>query len=39
MPSITRSITKIFEREKVNESERDEMLAAAYILLTLSKRN
>ena len=39
MPSITRSITKIFEREKVNEIERDEMLAAAYILLTLSKGN
>jgi len=39
MPRITRSISKIFEREKVKESERDEMLEAAYILLTLSKGN
>lgn len=39
MPRITRSISKIFERENVKESERDEMLEAAYILLTLSKGN
>ena len=39
MPSITRSLSKFFDREKIPENEREKMLEAAHILLKLSKGN
>jgi hypothetical protein len=37
MPSITRSLSKFFDREKIPENEREKMLEAAHILLKISK--
>ncbi len=39
MPPITRSMSKIFEHQGTAEKDRDEMIEAAYILLTLSRGN
>ena len=37
MPSITRSLSRYFDRENIPEKDRKEMLEAAYTLLKLSK--
>jgi len=37
MPSITRSLSRFFDRENIPEKDRKEMLEAAYTLLKLSK--
>ena len=39
MPPITRSMSKTFECQGTEEKDRDKMLEAAYILLTLSRGN
>ncbi len=35
MPPITRSLSKFMDREKIPEKDREKMVEAAYILLTL----
>jgi len=37
MPVVTRSLSEFFEREKIPEKDREEMVEIAHILLSLSK--